>query len=89
MEMATVQLECTFGACAEGPEGTKWKTQSLPESLALQMLDRHLVNHGMQMASIPNEGSTTKSRFEKLHRQSLSTGTTMKDFKFFLQECLW
>ena len=84
--MATVQLECTFGACEEGPEGTKWKTQSLSESLALQMLDRHLVNHGMQMSSIPNEGSTTKSRFEKLHRPSLSTGTTMKDFKFFLQE---
>ena len=86
IEMA-VQLECTAGTCEEGPGGTRWKTQLLSETLALQMLDRHLLSHGLQVSSASNsDGSGGKSRFEKLHRPSLSSGTTMKDFKFFLQE---
>ena len=87
LKMVTVELECTYGTCDEGPDGSRWKTQRLSESLALQMLDRHLLSHGMQVASLgSSDGASNKSRFEKLHRPSLSAGTTMKDFKFFLQE---
>ena len=85
--MVTVELECTFGTCDVGPDGSRWKTQKLSEPLALQMLDRHLLSHGMQVASLSSgDGASNKSRFQKLHRPSLSAGTTMKDFKFFLQE---
>ena len=82
-----VQLECTARICEEGPAGGRWRTQLLSETLALEMLDLHLLSHGLQITSAPtNDGAGGKSRFEKLHRPSLSSGTTMKDFKFFLQE---
>ena len=85
-KMDTVALECTAGTCEEGPGRTRWKTQKLSEGLALKMLDRHLLGHGLQLSASLDENQGSKSRFEKLHRPTLSSGTSMKDFKFFLQE---
>ena len=45
----SVELVCTAQQCTAGVDGARWKTQKLPESLALQTLDRHLLGHGQQI----------------------------------------
>ena len=87
MEMARVQLECAAGTCKEGPEKTRWKTPAILQTVALRMLKFHMLSHGLQVTpAVSNEEYGGKSRFEKLSRPTLSSGTTMKVFKFFLQE---
>ena len=45
-----VELETTVAICDSGEDGAIWRTQSLPENMALQMLDRHREDeHGQQI----------------------------------------
>ena len=39
----SVELQCTAAECDSGEGGQRWKSQPLPDTTALQMLDRHLL----------------------------------------------
>ena len=64
----------------------RWKTQELPEALALQTLDRHLLGHGLQIPGGGNSDGGNRSRLEKLPRPSISAGCNQQDFQFFREQ---
>ena len=62
----SVELLCTAQECTAGVGGERWKTQELPEALALQTLDRHLLGQGLQIPGGGNSDGGNRSRLEKL-----------------------
>ena len=81
-----LSLLCTAQECTAGEEGSRWKTQELPEDLALQTLDRHLLGHGLHVPGNVQGDGGNRSRLEKLPRPSISTGCNQQDFKFFREQ---
>ena len=81
-----VELFCTAQECTAGVAGSRWKTQKLPESLALQTLDRHLLGHGQQIPGGGHGEGGGRSRLEKLPRPTISAGCNQQDFKFFREQ---
>ena len=82
----SVELLCTAQECTAGVGGERWKTQELPEALALQTLDRHLLGHGLQIPGGGNSDGGNRSRLEKLPRPSISAGCNQQDFQFFREQ---
>ena len=88
VHVMAVELECTTQNCVAGVGGARWKSQLLPFQDAVQMLDRHRqdLHQAGGHAPAPRVDGGARSRYEKLHRPTISAGTTLKDFKFFLEE---
>ena len=92
----SVELQCTAAECDSGEDGQRWKSQPLPDTTALQMLDRHLlVVHGQQVHQVGGGGQhrdegggggVIKSKWEKIPRPTISTGCTQQDFNYFLEQ---
>ena len=91
----SVELECTVTDCVSGEDGSRWKSQPLPDTIALQVLDRHLLvvhgqqvqgNGGGQRREESDSGGALKPKWEKIPRPTISTGCSQQDFKYFLEQ---
>ena len=91
----SVELQCTAVDCVSGEDGSRWKSQPLPDTIALQVLDRHLLvvhgqqvqgNGGGQRREESDSGGALKPKWEKIPRPTISTGCSQQDFKYFLEQ---
>ena len=81
------ELECTAQNCVAGDGGARWKSQPLSFQDAVQVLNLHRQDiHQAGGHAAAGGAGGGRSRYEKLHRPTISAGTTLKDFKFFLEE---
>ena len=82
-----VVLECTEKICVYGSDGGRWRSPLSSETVAKKMLDCHILSHGKQITSVrTNDGFGVKRKLEELHMPFLSSRSTKKDFKFFVDQ---
>ena len=91
----SIELQCTAADCVSGEDGSRWKSQPLPDTIALQVLDRHLLvvhgqqlqgNGGGQRREESDSGGALKPKWEKIPRPTISTGCSQQDFKYFVEQ---
>ena len=85
-EMAT-ELSCTQPDCTNGEGGSPYKTPALEFDQALQLLDRHLLSHGVQCGRGGGAGGGVKTQLAKIPRPEISGGSSQEDFRQF--KCQW
>ena len=85
----TTTLECTIQVCSHGEGGTHWRTHLLPESAAIEMLKRNLVDcHGQQVGGGGGgvDDGEGQVQLDEIPHLVITGGCSQEEFKYFRRQ---